>query len=114
MRRVIGMDIHRTFAEVVFWEDGKLRAGGRIGMTRAGLEGFGLSIVGRVPLPVRANQHNLRYLRVKRDRMGHDLPGLPWYDDEVSWAALATRPAGTSASPDAAEQVARFGLDSGD
>jgi transposase len=24
MRRVIGMDIHRTFAEVVFWEDGKL------------------------------------------------------------------------------------------
>jgi transposase len=25
MRRVIGMDIHRTFAEVVFWEDGKLR-----------------------------------------------------------------------------------------
>jgi transposase len=37
MRRVIGMDIHRTFAEVVFWEDGKLRAGGRVGMTRAGL-----------------------------------------------------------------------------
>ena len=25
MRRVIGMDIHRTFAEVVFWEDGRLR-----------------------------------------------------------------------------------------
>jgi len=24
MRRVIGMDIHRTFAEVVFWEAGKL------------------------------------------------------------------------------------------
>jgi 3,4-dihydroxy 2-butanone 4-phosphate synthase / GTP cyclohydrolase II len=81
---------------------------------RAGLEGYGLSIVGRVPLPVHANEHNLRYLRVKRDRMGHDLPGLPWHDDEVSWAALANRPAGTHASPDAAEQVARFGLDSGD
>jgi hypothetical protein len=25
MRRVIGMDIHRTFAEVVFWQDGRLR-----------------------------------------------------------------------------------------
>jgi hypothetical protein len=23
MKRVIGMDIHRTFAEVVFWEDGR-------------------------------------------------------------------------------------------
>jgi transposase len=44
MRRVIGMDIHRTFAEVVFWEEGKLRPAGRITMTRAGLEGFGRSL----------------------------------------------------------------------
>jgi transposase len=29
MKRVIGMDIHRTFAEVVFWEDGQLRRHGR-------------------------------------------------------------------------------------
>ena len=28
MRRVIGMDIHRTFAEVVFWEDGRGRMAG--------------------------------------------------------------------------------------
>jgi len=27
MQRVIGMDIHRTFAEVVFWEAGRLRSG---------------------------------------------------------------------------------------
>ena len=44
MRRVIGMDIHRTFAEVVFWEQGKLRPAGRVSMTRAGLEGFGRSL----------------------------------------------------------------------
>ncbi|MQA15145.1 MAG: bifunctional 3,4-dihydroxy-2-butanone-4-phosphate synthase/GTP cyclohydrolase II [Pseudonocardiaceae bacterium] len=43
---------------------------------RAGLEGYGLEIVGRVPLPVRPNPENLHYLRTKRDRMGHDLPGL--------------------------------------
>jgi transposase len=29
MRRVIGMDIHRTFAEVVFWEAGRLHRAGR-------------------------------------------------------------------------------------
>ena len=58
---------------------------------RAGLEGYGLSIIGRVPLTITPNSHNLRYLRVKRDRMGHDLPGLPWHDDDVSWASLATR-----------------------
>jgi 3,4-dihydroxy 2-butanone 4-phosphate synthase/GTP cyclohydrolase II len=44
---------------------------------RAGLEGYGLQIVGRVSLPVHANAENLTYLRTKRDRMGHDLPGLP-------------------------------------
>lgn len=40
MRRVIGMDLHRTFAEVVVWEDGRLRHAGRVDMTRSGLEGF--------------------------------------------------------------------------
>jgi 3,4-dihydroxy 2-butanone 4-phosphate synthase / GTP cyclohydrolase II len=43
---------------------------------RAGLEGYGLTITGRVPMPVRPNPENLRYLRTKRDRMGHDLDGL--------------------------------------
>ena len=40
MRRVIGMDLHRTFAEVMVWEDGRLRHAGRVDMTRSGLEGF--------------------------------------------------------------------------
>jgi 3,4-dihydroxy 2-butanone 4-phosphate synthase/GTP cyclohydrolase II len=41
---------------------------------RAGLEGYGLRIVERVPLAVTPNDHNLAYLRTKRDRMGHTLP----------------------------------------
>jgi 3,4-dihydroxy 2-butanone 4-phosphate synthase/GTP cyclohydrolase II len=41
---------------------------------RAGLEGYGLEIVERVPLPPHATPQNLRYLETKRDRMGHDLP----------------------------------------
>ncbi|MBX6391628.1 MAG: bifunctional 3,4-dihydroxy-2-butanone-4-phosphate synthase/GTP cyclohydrolase II [Frankia sp.] len=44
---------------------------------RAGLEGYGLRIVERVSLPVAHTPENLRYLITKRDRMGHDLPGLP-------------------------------------
>ncbi|MRH87411.1 bifunctional 3,4-dihydroxy-2-butanone-4-phosphate synthase/GTP cyclohydrolase II [Nocardia sp. SYP-A9097] len=43
---------------------------------RAGIEGYGLRITERVQMPVRANSHNLHYLRTKRDRMGHDLVGL--------------------------------------
>jgi 3,4-dihydroxy 2-butanone 4-phosphate synthase / GTP cyclohydrolase II len=41
-----------------------------------GLEGFGLEIVDRVPLPPVANPENLKYLRTKRDRLGHLLEGL--------------------------------------
>lgn len=41
---------------------------------RAGLEGYGLSIVERVPLIIAANDHNQRYLRTKADRMGHEIP----------------------------------------
>jgi 3,4-dihydroxy 2-butanone 4-phosphate synthase/GTP cyclohydrolase II len=40
---------------------------------RAGLEGYGLRVTGKVPLPVHANPENLRYLQTKRDRMGHEL-----------------------------------------
>ncbi|HET6728366.1 MAG TPA: bifunctional 3,4-dihydroxy-2-butanone-4-phosphate synthase/GTP cyclohydrolase II [Jiangellaceae bacterium] len=42
----------------------------------AGLEGYGLRIVDRVPLPVHPHPENIRYLRTKRDRMGHALPHL--------------------------------------
>ena len=40
---------------------------------RAGLEGYGLSIVERVPLEMHPNDHNAAYLRTKRDRFGHEL-----------------------------------------
>ncbi|MEX1023002.1 MAG: bifunctional 3,4-dihydroxy-2-butanone-4-phosphate synthase/GTP cyclohydrolase II [Dehalococcoidia bacterium] len=46
----------------------------------AGLDGYGLRVVERVPIEVTANVHNIRYLATKRDKMGHYLdqpmPGL--------------------------------------
>lgn len=36
----------------------------------------GIKVIGREPMPVKAGEHNIRYLRTKRDRMGHDLPWL--------------------------------------
>ncbi|GAA3490627.1 bifunctional 3,4-dihydroxy-2-butanone-4-phosphate synthase/GTP cyclohydrolase II [Streptomyces cremeus] len=36
----------------------------------------GLTVSAREAMPVTAGEHNLRYLRTKRDRMGHDLPWL--------------------------------------
>ena len=37
----------------------------------AGLEGYGLEIVERVPIVIPANAHDKRYLETKREKMGH-------------------------------------------
>ena len=37
--RVVGLDIHRVFAEAVMLEDGTIRRLGRVGMTRDHLDG---------------------------------------------------------------------------
>ncbi|TCP46246.1 3,4-dihydroxy 2-butanone 4-phosphate synthase/GTP cyclohydrolase II [Tamaricihabitans halophyticus] len=47
---------------------------------RVALEGYGLHVADRVALPTSTNPENLRYLRTKRDRMGHELADLEQYD----------------------------------
>lgn len=46
----------------------------------AALEGFGVGITGRTSIPVEPNEDNIRYLRTKRDRMGHDLPAVDTWE----------------------------------
>ena len=36
-----------------------------------GLEGYGLSVKERVPIEVKAREENIRYLKTKRDKLGH-------------------------------------------
>jgi 3,4-dihydroxy 2-butanone 4-phosphate synthase/GTP cyclohydrolase II len=36
-----------------------------------GLEGYGLEIVEQVPIKIKPNQHNARYLKTKREKLGH-------------------------------------------
>ena len=40
---------------------------------RVGLEAYGLEIVENIPIEVTPNAYNLRYLKTKKDRMGHTL-----------------------------------------
>jgi 3,4-dihydroxy 2-butanone 4-phosphate synthase/GTP cyclohydrolase II len=44
---------------------------------RAGIEGFGLEIVERVPVLVPACDENRRYLQTKREKLGHLFPPDP-------------------------------------
>ncbi|MGH3585805.1 MAG: GTP cyclohydrolase II [Pseudonocardia sp.] len=41
-----------------------------------GLAEHGITVSGRVPLLEPVDEHNVRYLTAKRDRLGHDLPHL--------------------------------------
>ncbi|RNL86418.1 bifunctional 3,4-dihydroxy-2-butanone-4-phosphate synthase/GTP cyclohydrolase II [Halostreptopolyspora alba] len=41
-----------------------------------GLTEHGITVAERIAMPTVVTDENLRYLRTKRDRMGHDLPGI--------------------------------------
>jgi transposase len=64
MRRVIGIDIHQTFGEVVFWEDGRIRHGGRVDMTRTALEGFGKTLTSTDDVVIEATGNCMAVSRV--------------------------------------------------
>ncbi|MCZ4245474.1 bifunctional 3,4-dihydroxy-2-butanone-4-phosphate synthase/GTP cyclohydrolase II [Pedobacter punctiformis] len=40
---------------------------------RAGLIGYGLEVVENIPIEIESNVHNERYLKTKRDKMGHSI-----------------------------------------
>lgn len=60
-----------------------------------GLEGYGLSIVDRVPIEMTPGDDNLEYLRTKRDKMGHVL-----HHQDLRFEEEATE-GGPAAEPDA-------------
>ena len=64
MRRVIGIDTHRTFKEVVFWEQGRLRRAGRVDITRTALEGFGKSLLASDEVVIEATGNCMAVSRV--------------------------------------------------
>ncbi len=43
---------------------------------RAGMLGYGLQVVDTVPIEIKPNEFNEKYLTTKRDKMGHDILGL--------------------------------------
>ena len=90
MRRVIGMDIHRTFAEVVFWEDGKLRPAGRVSMTRAGLEVFGRSLGKEDEVVIEATGNAMAVVRVLSPYVGRVIVANPLQVKAIAHAHVKT------------------------
>lgn len=90
MRRVIGMDIHRTFAEVVFWEDGRLRPAGRIDMTRSGLEGFGRTLTSKDEVVIEATGNSMAVVRVLSPYVARVIVANPLQVKAIAHARIKT------------------------
>ena len=90
MRRVIGMDIHRTFAEVVVWEDGRLRPAGRVDMTRAGLEGFGRELAKEDEVVIEATGNAMAVVRVLTPYVARVIVANPLQVKAIAHARIKT------------------------
>lgn len=90
MRRIIGMDIHRTFAEVVFWEDGRLRPAGRIDMTRSGLEGLGRTLTKDDEVVIEATGNAMAVVRVLGPYVARVIVANPLQVKAIAHARIKT------------------------
>jgi transposase len=90
MKRVVGMDIHRTFAEVVFWEDGRLRPHGRVDMTRSGLEGFGRGLTKNDEVVVEATGNAMAVVRVLSPYVARVIVANPLQVGAIAHARIKT------------------------
>lgn len=104
MRRVIGIDVHRTFGEVVVWEDGRLRHAGRIDMTRTALEGFGKTLLASDEVVVEATGNSMAVSRVLAPFVARVIIANPQQVKAIAQAHVKTDKidAGTLASLQAA------------
>lgn len=104
MRRIIGIDVHRTFGEVVFWENGRLRHAGRIDMTRTALEGFGKTLLAGDEVVLEATGNSLAVSRVLAPFVARGIIANPLQVKAIAQAHVKTDKidAGTLASLQAA------------
>jgi transposase len=90
MKRVIGMDIHRTFAEVVVWEAGRLRRHGRVDMTRSGLEGFGRTLSKDDEVVVEATGNAMAVVRILSPYVARVIVANPLQVRAIAHARIKT------------------------
>ena len=83
--RIIGLDIHRAFAEAVAWQEGKLKRIGRIDVRRDQLKAFAASLLNTDVVVVEATGNAAR-------RGGGDQPAREAGRDCQPHAGAGDRP----------------------
>jgi hypothetical protein len=75
--RIVGLDIHRVFAEAVMLVDGKIKRLGRVGMTRDHLAVFAGTLTHDDHVIVEATGNGSAVVEVIRPRTGSNRQSAP-------------------------------------
>jgi transposase len=75
---------------VVFWDDGKLHPGGRVSMTRAGLEGFGRSLSKEDEVVIEATGNAMAVVRVLSPYVARVIVANPLQVQAIAHAHVKT------------------------
>jgi transposase len=88
--RFIGLDGHRTFAEVAVLEDGRVRAGGRVATTALALEAFARTLRPDDQVVLEATTNTYAVVRVLRPHVGRVAIANPLRTRAIAEAKIKT------------------------
>jgi len=88
--RIIGLDVHRTFAEVAIREHGRVRPAGRISTTTAGLQLFARSLTHRDEVVLEATCNTHAIARLLRAHAGRVVVSNPLRTRAIAEAKIKT------------------------
>ena len=89
--RVVGLDIHRVFAEAVMLENGTIRRLGRVGMTRDRLAAFARTLADDDHVVVEATGNASAVAEVIRPHVGRVVVANPRQVRLIAEARINTR-----------------------
>jgi transposase len=109
LHRKLRLDVHRTFGEVVIWEDGVLRHAGRV--ARTALEGLGKSLRATDEVVIEATGNSMAVSRVPTPFVERMIIANPLQVKAIAQAHVKTDKidAGTLANLQAAGYLPQIG-----
>jgi len=90
MRRCIGLDVHREFAQVAIWEDGVVRQAGRIELTPEGLRDFAGSLCTSDAVAIEATGNTYAIARLLERHVGRVVISNPHKTRAIAEAKVKT------------------------
>ncbi len=90
MRRCIGLDVHREFAEVAIWEDGVVRSAGRVATTPEALRLFAESLGGQDEVALEATGNTQAIARLLERQVARVVVSNPMKTRAIAEAKVKT------------------------